>query len=217
MTCFAVVWTTSALAEWRQLSICFSFYVETAHIKLHPGLTVRARVYVLWTQRLGIVGKLWHKRESSFSDDVVFVKAFQIFARSLEKKIKRLKSYLLWDNHAGAKIQFVTQGTYSSERVETQHGNKPIKKADKGSTTVILNVPDKLQEGLVQLNNRDHYLPLEKTNGYGNTAESKRDHFSAWYICMYIYTAQSFPAFELQTLSQDILSFDPFLSVPQTP
>lgn len=36
-----------------------------------------------------------------------------------------------------------------------------LKKADKGSTTVILNVTDKLQEGLVQLNNRDQYLPLE--------------------------------------------------------
>ena len=35
------------------------------------------------------------------------------------------------------------------------------KKADKGSTTVILNVTDKHQEGLVQLNNRDYYLPLE--------------------------------------------------------
>ena len=37
-----------------------------------------------------------------------------------------------------------------------------LKKADKGSTTVILNITDKLQEGLIQLNNRDHYLPLEK-------------------------------------------------------
>ena len=59
------------------------------------------------------------------------------------------------------KIQFVTQGTYSNERVETQQDNKPKKKGDKGSKTVILSVTDKLQEGLVQLNNRDHYLPLE--------------------------------------------------------
>ena len=36
-----------------------------------------------------------------------------------------------------------------------------LKKADKGSTTMILNVTDKLQDGMVQLNNRDHYLPLE--------------------------------------------------------
>ena len=36
-----------------------------------------------------------------------------------------------------------------------------LKKADKESTTVILNVTDKLQEGLVQLNNIDHYLPRE--------------------------------------------------------
>ncbi|XP_068704782.1 uncharacterized protein [Montipora foliosa] len=37
-----------------------------------------------------------------------------------------------------------------------------LKKADKGSTTVILNITDTLQEGLIQLNHRDHYLPLEK-------------------------------------------------------
>ena len=37
-----------------------------------------------------------------------------------------------------------------------------LKNADNGSTTVILNVTDKLQEGLVQLNNRDHYLSLKK-------------------------------------------------------
>ena len=37
-----------------------------------------------------------------------------------------------------------------------------LNKANKGSKTVILNVTDKLQEGLVQLNNRDHYLSLEK-------------------------------------------------------
>ena len=36
-----------------------------------------------------------------------------------------------------------------------------LKKAGKGSTTVILNATGKLQEGLVQLNNRDYYLPLE--------------------------------------------------------
>ena len=36
-----------------------------------------------------------------------------------------------------------------------------LKKVDKGNTTVILNITDKLQ-GLIQRNNRDHYLPLEK-------------------------------------------------------
>ena len=43
----------------------------------------------------------------------------------------------------------------------TKHGYKP-KQADKGSTTVVFNITDKLQEGPVQRNNRDHYLPLEK-------------------------------------------------------
>ena len=37
-----------------------------------------------------------------------------------------------------------------------------LKRADKGSTTVILNKTDKIQEAKVQLNNRDHYLPLEE-------------------------------------------------------
>ena len=37
-----------------------------------------------------------------------------------------------------------------------------LKRADKGSTTVILNKTDKIQEAKVQLNNRDHYIPLEE-------------------------------------------------------
>lgn len=36
-----------------------------------------------------------------------------------------------------------------------------IKKADKGSTTVILNKKDKIQEGQIQLNDKQNYLPLE--------------------------------------------------------
>ena len=36
-----------------------------------------------------------------------------------------------------------------------------LKRADKGSTTVILNKGDKIQEAQVQLDNRDHYRPLE--------------------------------------------------------
>ena len=37
-----------------------------------------------------------------------------------------------------------------------------IKRADKGSTTVLLNRSEKIQEAQVQLNNRDHYKPLAK-------------------------------------------------------
>ena len=36
-----------------------------------------------------------------------------------------------------------------------------LKRADKGSTTVILNRGNKIQEAQVQLDNRDHYCPLE--------------------------------------------------------
>ena len=36
-----------------------------------------------------------------------------------------------------------------------------LKRADKGSTTVILDKQDKIQEAQVQLDNRDHYRPLE--------------------------------------------------------
>ena len=36
-----------------------------------------------------------------------------------------------------------------------------LKRADKGTTTVILNKRDKIQEAQVQLDNRDHYRPLE--------------------------------------------------------
>ena len=37
-----------------------------------------------------------------------------------------------------------------------------LKRADEGSTTVLLNRTDKIQEDQVQLKNRDHYKPLEK-------------------------------------------------------
>lgn len=36
-----------------------------------------------------------------------------------------------------------------------------IKKADKGTTTVIMNKTDKIQEGQVQLDDRKNYMPLE--------------------------------------------------------
>ena len=44
-----------------------------------------------------------------------------------------------------------------------------LKKADKGTTTVALNIEDKIQEGETQLNNREHYRPVvnrmvEETN-----------------------------------------------------
>ena len=36
-----------------------------------------------------------------------------------------------------------------------------ITKADKGTTTVIMNKTDKIQEGQVQLDDRKNYMPLE--------------------------------------------------------
>ena len=36
-----------------------------------------------------------------------------------------------------------------------------LKKADKGTTTVIMNKSNKIQEAKVQLENREHYKPLE--------------------------------------------------------
>jgi len=35
-----------------------------------------------------------------------------------------------------------------------------LKKADKGTTTVALNIEDKVKEGQTQLDNREHYRPL---------------------------------------------------------
>ena len=37
-----------------------------------------------------------------------------------------------------------------------------IKKADKGTKTVIMNKQDKIQEGLIQLDDRNNYVPLEE-------------------------------------------------------
>ena len=47
--------------------------------------------------------------------------------------------------------------------------NISLKKADKGTTTVALNIEDKIKEGQTQLDNREHYRPLvnplvEETN-----------------------------------------------------
>ena len=38
-----------------------------------------------------------------------------------------------------------------------------LKKADKGTTTVIMNKEDKLKGGQIQLDNTDHYKPIERT------------------------------------------------------
>ena len=40
-----------------------------------------------------------------------------------------------------------------------------IKKANKGTTTVIMNKTDKIQEGQVQLDDRKNYMPLETLMG----------------------------------------------------
>ena len=62
-----------------------------------------------------------------------------------------------------------------------------LKKGDKGNTTVILNVTKKLQEGLVQLNNRDHYLPLEKPM-VTETLQKAKERISQLgiFICIYV-------------------------------
>ena len=38
--------------------------------------------------------------------------------------------------------------------------NINLKKADKGTTSVVLNIDDKIKEGQTQLDNREHYRPL---------------------------------------------------------
>ena len=38
--------------------------------------------------------------------------------------------------------------------------NINLKKADKGTTSVVLNIEDKIKEGQTQLDNREHYRPL---------------------------------------------------------
>ena len=43
-----------------------------------------------------------------------------------------------------------------------KHNNEiNIKEADKGTTTVVMNAQDKRQEGQIQLDNMNHYRPLE--------------------------------------------------------
>ena len=52
------------------------------------------------------------------------------------------------------------QRTQSGQRTAKEHAIN-LKRADKGSTTVILNTANKIQEAQVQLDKRDHYPPLE--------------------------------------------------------
>ena len=40
--------------------------------------------------------------------------------------------------------------------------NINLKKADKGTRTVVLTTEDKILEGQIQLDNREHYKPLER-------------------------------------------------------
>ena len=37
-----------------------------------------------------------------------------------------------------------------------------LKKADKGTTTVVFSIQDKIKEGQIQLDNKEHYRPLEE-------------------------------------------------------
>ena len=50
------------------------------------------------------------------------------------------------------------------EALKTLKTNNEInlKKTDKGTTTVVLSKQDKINEGQIQLNNKDHYMPLEQ-------------------------------------------------------
>ena len=43
-----------------------------------------------------------------------------------------------------------------------ENPNINLKKADKGTLTVVLNTADKLREGQIQLDNLEHYKPLER-------------------------------------------------------
>ena len=47
-----------------------------------------------------------------------------------------------------------------------------FKKADKGTTTVIMNKGDKIQEAQTHLDNREHYKPLQNHHGGGNITKS---------------------------------------------
>ena len=78
-----------------------------------------------------------------------------------------LESYLEETKVLLAETQFTKPKnnlSYAEQKaVETLRKNTNInlKKADKGTRTVVLNTEDKIQEGQVQLDNTEHYRPLE--------------------------------------------------------
>ena len=65
------------------------------------------------------------------------------------------------DKNKQTKTQLVTQRTKSTERFETKQRSK-FKKADKGTTLVVMNKNDKIQEGQVQMNDINNYKPLDQ-------------------------------------------------------
>ena len=63
--------------------------------------------------------------------------------------------------------------------------NISLKKADKGTTTVAVNIEDKIDEGQTQLDNREHYRPLvnpmvEETNLRAQQLISELYVYLAW-------------------------------------
>ena len=56
-----------------------------------------------------------------------------------------------------------------------QNNNIIVKKADKGTTTVIMNKQDKIREGQILLDEEENYKPLSSPMAL-ETSKSKRDH-----------------------------------------
>ena len=80
---------------------------------------------------------------------------------ALESYLEEVKTQL-----AEVKIQQPKQNLSHSERTALKELKSDatinLKKADKGTTTVIMNKQDKIQEGQIQLDNEKHYKSLEK-------------------------------------------------------
>ena len=73
---------------------------------------------------------------------------------------KKREFYLQKHNLQSLRTICLTQNKKRLKRLE-KNTNINLKKADKGTRTVVLNTEDKIQEGQVQLDNIEHYRPLE--------------------------------------------------------
>ena len=85
---------------------------------------------------------------------IIVLTALESYLESVKIQLAEIKPSKTKNNLSRNEQKALTELKNNTEIV--------IKKADKGTTTVIMNKCDKMCEAQTQLNNREHYKPLEE-------------------------------------------------------